>query len=113
MATPFNNTLQTLMVDSTRHGRLGLVSVVIVLSIWLVWFLFADVGIYKIAPARLQAELDIHTLEATTEGRVVAIHMAVGREVQVGDIMVELEDTAIRLKLAEHNAKRDSARAQL
>ena len=113
MATPFNHTLQALMVDSTRQGRLGLVSVVIVLSIWLVWFLFADVGIYKTAPAQLQAELDIHTVEASTGGRVVATHMAVGREVHVGDILVELEDTAVRLKLAEHTAKLDSARAQL
>ena len=101
------------MADSLRQGCLGMAGIVLVLSIWLLWFMFADVGIYKTAPARLQAELDIHTVEAATEGRVVAIHMAVGREVQVGDILVELEDTAIRLKLAEHMAKRDSARAQL
>lgn len=113
MATPFSHTLQALIADNSHRGHLGLVGVIIVLSVWLVWFLFAEVGIYKTAPARLQAEQDIHAVEATTEGRVVAIHMAVGRKVSVGDVLVELEDTAIRLKLAEHNAKLDSARAQL
>ena len=113
MATPFSHTLQALVADSLRGSRLGLAGIVLVLSIWLVWFVFAEVGIYKTAPAQLQAELDIHSVEAGTAGRVVASHMAVGREVRVGDILVELENTAVRLKLAEHTARLDSARAQL
>lgn len=113
MATPFNHTLQALMADSLRRGHLSMAGIVLALSLWLLWFLFADVGIYKTAPARLQAELDIHTVEASREGRVMANRMAVGREVHADDILVELEDTAIRLKLAEHVAKRDAARAQL
>lgn len=113
MATPFNNTLQALLADGRQRRYFGLAGVGLVLSIWLSWFLFAEVGIYSTAPARLQAELDIHTVEAVTEGRVIAIHMAVGREVHEGDILVELEDTAVRLKLAEQNAKLNSARVQL
>lgn len=85
----------------------------IVLATWFGWFLFAEVGIYQTAPADLQAERDIHAVEATIEGRVLANHVAVGREVGVGDIVVELEDTAVRLKRAEHHARLDSARAQL
>lgn len=113
MATPFNHTLQALIADSQRRRYLSLACVVFVLSVWLAWFFFADVGIYKSAPVRLQTEQDIQAVEASTEGRVVRIHMAVGREVQVGDILVELEDTALRLKLAEQNAKLNAARAQL
>ena len=101
------------MADSQQRRYVGLVSVVAVLGVWLMWFLFAEVGIYKTAPAHLQAQRDIHTVEAAIEGRVVALHMAVGREVHEGDILVELEDTAVRLKLAEHNAKLAAARAQL
>lgn len=113
MATTFSHTLQALMAESLHRSPVGLASVVIILSIWFAWFLFAEVGIYKTAPAHLQAQRDIHAVEARTEGRVVAIHMAVGREVRAGDVLVELEDTAIRLKLAEHNARLNAARAQL
>ena len=113
MATPFSHTLQALLAESQQRHYFAWAGIVIILSVWLVWFLFAEVAIYKTAPAHLQAQLDVHTVEAVSEGRVVAIHMAVGREVHEGDILVELEDTALRLKLAEHNAKLNSARAQL
>lgn len=113
MATPFSHTLQALMADSLHRSRFGLVAVFIVLSAWFVWLVFAEVGVYKTAPSRLQAERAIHSVEATLDGRVVATHMRVGQEVRVGDILVELEHTAVRLKLAEQGAKLDSARLQL
>ncbi len=113
MATPFSHTLQALLAESRQRHYFVWAGMAIILTIWLLWFWCAEVGIYKIAPAHLQAQLDVHTVEAVSEGRVLAIHMAVGREVREGDILVELEDTALRLKLAEHNAKLNSARAQL
>lgn len=113
MATPFSHTLQALVVESLRSSRLSLAAAGIILSTWLIWFLFAEVGIYKTAPAHLQAEQNIHSVEASIDGRVVATHMVVGREVRMGEILVELEDTAVRLKLAEHQVKLNSARAQL
>lgn len=113
MATPFSHTLQALVADSLHSNRIGLAAISIILSAWFTWFLFAEVGIYKTAPAHLQAERNIHSVEASTDGRVVATHMTVGRKVRVGDILVELEDTAVHLKLAEHQAKLGSARAQL
>jgi multidrug resistance efflux pump len=113
VATSFSNTLQALVADTLHRHYFGLTIIGVVLIAWFAWFLFAEVGIYKTAPARLQAERNIHAVEARAEGQVVAIHMAVGREVRMGDILVELEDTAVRLKLAEQSAMLDSARAQL
>ncbi len=113
MATPFNQTLQALIADGARGGRAGLAAALVALSIWLMWFLCAEVSIYSSAPAQLQAQRDIHAVEASIEGRVVVAHLALGREVHVGDILVELDATPVRLKLAEHTARLDSARAQL
>lgn len=112
MAVPFSHTLQALMADSLHHSRFSTVAAVVVMGAWSIWFLYADVGIYETAPSRLQAEHPIHAVEATFDGRVVAAYMTIGREVRTGDILVELEHSAIRLKLAEHRAKLDSARAQ-
>jgi multidrug resistance efflux pump len=113
VATPFSGTLQALVADGLHCSHAGLAAVTIVLGVWFGWFLFTEVRIYKTAPAHLQVERNIHAVEATIEARVLTNHMAVGREVSVGDTLVELEDTAVRLKRAEHHAKLDSARAQL
>lgn len=112
MAIPFSHTLQALMADSMYRSRAGIAAIVIVVSAWFTWFLFAEIGIYKTAPARIQAEGEIHVVETLIDGRVVTINMTVGKEVHAGDILVELEDTAVRLKLAELSALLDSAHAQ-
>jgi membrane fusion protein (multidrug efflux system) len=101
------------VADGLHRSRAGLAAVTIVLSAWFGWFLLAEVGIYQTAPAHLQAERDIQAVEATVEARVLINHMAIGREVGVGDILIELEDTAVRLKRAEHQASLNAARAQL
>lgn len=112
MATPFSHTVQAL-IASGRHHRGGSMAVAVaVLSVWLIWLFSAEVGIYKTAPSSLQAERDIHTVEANVEGRVIATHMTVGRQVRTGDVLVELENEMVRLKLAEHRAKLESATAQ-
>lgn len=113
MTTPFSQTLQALMADSLHRSRWVLAAVIMVLSVWFGWFLFAEVGIYQTAPSRLQAERAIHAVEASLAGRVVATHMTVGRNVRAGDVLVELEHTPIRLKIAEQRAQLAAARAQL
>lgn len=112
MAVPFSHTLQALMADSLHRSRVLVAAVAIVMGAWSVWFFYADVGIYQTAPSRLQAEHAIHTVEATFDGRVIATHMTLGRIVRAGDILVELEHSAMQLKLAEHHARLHAAHAQ-
>lgn len=113
MATAFNNTVQALIAGRRQRSGWIMTAVIIVLGVWLGWLLLAEVGIYKTAPSQLQAERDIHTVEANVDGRVVATHMTVGREVQAGEVLVELENETVRLKLTEHRARLESARVQL
>ena len=112
MATPFSHTVQALIASGRHHHGGSMAVAVAVLSVWLIWLFSAEVGIYKTAPSFLQAERDIHTVEANVEGRVIATHMTVGRQVRTGDVLVELENEMVRLKLAEHRAKLESATAQ-
>lgn len=113
MATPFSHTVQALLASARDHRGGVLVAGAAVLSLWLIWLFNAEVGIYKTAPSSIQAERDIHTIETNVEGRVIATFMAVGRRVHAGEVLVELENELIPLKLAEHRAKLAAARAQL
>ncbi len=113
MATPFTNTHQALIAEGLRSGWFGFATIAGILALWLAWFFFAEVGIYQAGPARLEAERSIQTLEVMTEGRIVSVALAVAREVRAGEVLVQLEDTAVRLKLAEHRAQLESAAAQL
>lgn len=112
MAIPFSHTVQALIASGRHQGGGSLAAAVIVVGLWTIWLFGADVGIYKTAPSSLQAERDIHTVEANVEGRVIATHMSVGRHVRAGDVLVELESEMVQLKLAEHRAKLESATAQ-
>ena len=113
MATAFSHTVQALIVGRRHRSGWFMAAVVIVFGVWLGWLFLAEVGIYKTAPSQLQAERDIHTVEANVEGLVVATHMTVGREVRAGEVLVELENETVRLKLTEHRVRLESARVQL
>lgn len=113
MATPFANTQQALLAESLRGSGIALVATAVVAIAWLAWFCFADVGIYQVGPAQLEAEANVQAVETTIEGRIVSTGLVIGREVQAGDVLVQLDDTAIRLKLAEQQAQLAASRTQL
>jgi membrane fusion protein (multidrug efflux system) len=46
-----------------------------------------------------------HPVEASVAGRVVATHLILGREVQGGDVLVELDATAQHLQLEEEQTR--------
>ncbi len=100
------------MAESLRRNPVGLSVFLLVLGIWIIWFLFADVGVYQTATARLQAERDVHAVEASLDAKVVTIHMAVGKEVNIGDVLLELDDSAVKLRLAELQSRLTSIRQQ-
>lgn len=112
MATPFNHTVHALIAGSRHHRGGSMAAATVVLGVWLIWLFNAEVRIYKTAASSLQAESDIHTVEATVEGRVIATHMTVGRQARAGDVLVELENEMTQLKLAEHRAKLEAASEQ-
>lgn len=112
MATQFSHTVQALIASGRRRRGGPMAAATIVLVAWLIWLFGAEVGIYRMATSSVQAERDIHTVEANAEGRVIATHMTVGRRVRAGDVLVELENEIIQLKLAEHRARLHAASAQ-
>jgi membrane fusion protein (multidrug efflux system) len=47
----------------------------------------------------------VHPLEALEPGRVVAVQLALGKQVRAGEVLVQLDDTPQRLELEEQQAR--------
>ncbi len=114
MATPFSRSMRSLTADGFRSSLVGIVIAVALLLGWAVWFCFAQVTLYEVTTtARLEVERAVYPIEAPVVGRVVATHLALGREVQAGEVLVELESDAQRLELEAERTRLAAVTAQL
>jgi multidrug resistance efflux pump len=102
----FFMTQRTLKAEGFRGTTLGVLLVVGLLSAWGAWFFGAEVALYTVSEtARLETSQAAHPVEAPVAGLVVATHLLLGREVQSGEMLVELDATAQRLQLEEEQAR--------
>lgn len=85
-----------------------------VLSLWLVWFLRAEVNRYEVTDrARLETESAGYEIQTPVKGRVVTSNLSLGRNVQTGDVLVEIETDAQQLDLHETEAREAALGLQL
>jgi len=114
MATPFSRTTRSLNADSFRRSGFGLVVVLLVLGGWAAWLGMARVALYEVTDkARLEVDSAVHPIQSPVSGRIVATHLAMGKDVKAGDILVELDADTERLQLVEEQARVASLMAQL
>jgi membrane fusion protein (multidrug efflux system) len=93
---------------------MALIAVVVILGGWSFWFLAARVAIYETSEAaRLEVDSAVHPIEVAVSGRVLKTSLAIGREVQAGEVLVELESDAQRLQLLEEEARVAAVNGQL
>jgi membrane fusion protein (multidrug efflux system) len=84
------------------------------LGAWAAWFLGAEVGLYALSTsARIEMSQAAHPVDAPVAGRVIVSHLVLGREVQSGEVLVELDATAQQLQLAEEQARLRALAPQL
>lgn len=114
MPSPFSRTTRSLNAESFRLSTTGLFIVAAVLGGWLWWFVAARVTLYETTgQARLEVDQEARPIEAAVSGRVVKTNLKLGRAVQAGEVLVELEASAQRLQLAEEEARSAAVSAQL
>ena len=84
---------------SSRPALLSALFGVVLLGAWLAWFLGARVALYEISrTARVEVETASHEVDAPVAGRVVKSALALGRLVNAGDLLLELEADRYRLE---------------
>src|SRR5262245_38252464 len=114
MPLPFSRTIRSINAEKQHLSNLALIVVAVILSGWSLWFVMARVAIYETSDtARLEVDSSAHPIEAAVSGRVIKTNLAIGREVQVGEVLIELESDAQRLQLIEEEARVAAVGAQL
>ena len=114
MSATFSHSLRSLNADGFRPSIIGLLLAAALLSLWVGWFLFARVTLYEVTDtARLEVGREIHPIQVSAAGRVVATRLILGGEVQAGDVLVELDTEAERHRLEEGRASLNTVAVQL
>jgi membrane fusion protein (multidrug efflux system) len=69
---------------------------------WTAWFVLARVAVYEVSTrARLEVDRAVHPVASPLLGRVVASNLALGKAVQAGDPLVELDAESEKRRLEE------------
>ncbi|HKP86948.1 MAG TPA: HlyD family efflux transporter periplasmic adaptor subunit [Blastocatellia bacterium] len=114
MAIPFSRSTRSLNADSYRRSTFGLITVMLVVAAWVVWLFAARVALYEVTnAARLEVDTAAHPVESPVAGRVIATHLQMGKQVQAGDVLVELDGKTERLQLNEEQTQLSTLSAQL
>lgn len=78
----------------------------VLLAGWMAWFIWGKVTVYEISrQARLEVQQAPHALASLIAGRVLTAALVLGQEVRAGDVLVELDASSEKLRLAEEETR--------
>src|SRR5690349_6063426 len=105
MSVQFVRTARSLEADGPSGWLLILVVAVALLAAWTLWFVFAKVTIYRVSDqARLETAARVHPMDAAIAGRIVKTSLELGRSIQAGEMLIELDSKTQLLELDEERA---------
>ena len=114
MSTAFSRTLRSLHADGSGRPIAGLLAAACLAGAWVSWSLLAHITLYEVSTtARLEVDQAVTPVQAPLAGRVVTTRLAIGREVNAGDILVELDSESERLDLAQERARMEALAPQI
>jgi membrane fusion protein (multidrug efflux system) len=109
MPTRFVRTTRSLAHDGGRRAVFAWATACFLLAAWLAWFLFGRVTVYEVSrQARLEVQQSAHAVAALVPSRIAANSLVLGQEVHAGDVLIELDAEAEKLKLKEEEARMHS-----
>jgi membrane fusion protein (multidrug efflux system) len=114
MSNSFQRVNQSLRADRGLTSTIGLSAAIILLSAWVFWAFAARITRYEISDsARLEVDSADYAVEASSSGRLIVSHLALGKEVHAGDVLAELDNTSERLSLQEERTRLAALAPQL
>jgi membrane fusion protein (multidrug efflux system) len=106
MSTAFSRTMRSLHADGSGRPLAGLAIAGCLALAWAGWCGLAPVTLYEVsAAARLEVDQAVTPVQSPLAGRVVTTRLAIGREVQAGDVLMELDTEAEHLEIGEQQAR--------
>jgi membrane fusion protein (multidrug efflux system) len=114
MGSSFSGSLRSIGNDRVSPSFLVILTGIVVIGAWVIWLVTARVNIYEASDsARLEVSASVYPIAAEAGGRVKATYLAVGREVQAGDVLIEFEAEGETLRLDEARAQSDALAPQV
>ncbi len=114
MSAPFERTARSLRRDASQRSPWMPLVLAALLVAWVGWALVSRLTVYAVSEeARLEVDQAAYPIEAPVDGRVVATHIVLGAEVEVGAALVELDAEPFRLEQNELVARREGFAGEL
>jgi multidrug resistance efflux pump len=114
MANPFSQTSRSLASDTSHRAFAAWAVASVMLGAWLAWFLLVKVTVYEVSQtARLEVERAAHPVAAPIAGRIIATSVRLGKRVELGEVLVELDARTEQLRLEEEEARLKAIPPQL
>jgi multidrug resistance efflux pump len=112
MSCAFEKTARSIAADFPRRGLVWLL--IGATTAWGIWFLVVPLGVYAVSrKAVVEVQSSSIMIAAEVEGRIIRSDVTVGRQVQQGDLLIELDDADSLLALDERRTRRDGLAAQV
>jgi membrane fusion protein (multidrug efflux system) len=106
VASLFVRTMRSIELERRRSTWLRLAAILAVLGAWAVWMHAARVTVYATTTrARLEVSRMAHRLAASESGRVAVTRLALGRPVEQGEVLVELDASVEERRLEEERTR--------
>ncbi len=115
MAVLFQRSMRAVEREGSARRVLSLVgSACFLLALWIAWFVSANISVYEVTErGRVEVDSAAHPVTALVPGRVVETRLLLGREVENGEVLVELDSDVQRLARDEQKRRLLSIAAQL
>jgi len=106
LAPAFSRSVRFLEADNSRRSYFALALAATLLALWVAWFFFARVSVYEVSQqADLEVDQAAHPVESSISGRIVTSNLLLGKQVKVGDVLVELDAESQQFQLGEQQSQ--------
>ncbi len=100
--------------DRGRISAVILAAGLILLGAWIAWAFRARITRYEVSDsARLEITAATYPVQANVSGRLVSNHLVLGRQVEAGEVLAELDSRAEQLSLEEERTRAATFEPQL
>ena len=114
MPLAFSRTLRALGAERSRATIAGLLIAGALLTTWSRWLALARVALIETSTqARIEVAGAAVPLAPSLDGRVLRSHLALGRRVTAGEVVLQLDSRALELSRAEVDAERQGLLGEL
>lgn len=115
MPIAFSRSMRSLHADGrSRRAIWFLLIPIAVLAAWSTWFVKARVARYEVTDrARLEVNRAVYVLQSPISGRVVSSELVMGREVNSGEVVLEIEATQQQLQVQESRSRLAALQPQI